>query len=150
MNNTINSVNNISFNARYIDMKKLDKLPPQIKEAILKSPAMDEFIKAGNPKTLWGKFVDLFKKDEVLEIFHCVKKERKNPDIYAQDELLIFSLKPKEYCLIMPQSQKGIMRKSGSIPKPNEHPLFTKPEVTATEKLVKDIENIKDFNVILK
>ena len=150
MNNTINSVSNISFNARYIDMKKLDKLPPQIKEAILKSPAMDEFIKAGNPKTLWGKFVDLFKKDEVLEIFHSVKKERNNPDIYAQDELLIFSLKPDEYSFVIPKSQKGIMRKSGSIPKPNENPLFKKPEVTATEKLVNEIGNIKDFSVLLK
>lgn len=150
MNNTINNISNTSFNSRYIDVKKLDKLPPQIKEAVLKSPAMDEFIKAGKPKTLWGKFVDLFKKDEVLEIFHNVKKEQNNPDIYAQDELLIFSLKPDEYCLILPQSQKGIMRKGGSIPKLNEHPLFKKPEVTATDKLVKDIENIKDFNIILK
>lgn len=153
MNNTINNVSNVSFNARYIDVNLLDKVPMRIKEAILKSPAIDEFIKAGEPKTFWGKVMDFFKRDEVLEVRHVVSKLEKVADPYNQYESLNFAFGKgiyKQKSFSIRTSQQGVLRPVGSVAKMGEHPLFKEPKDTATEKLARSIENIKDFGVLLK
>ena len=150
MNNTINNVNNVAFNSRYINVDYLEKVPPRIKEAILKSPAIDEFVAAGKPKTLFGKILVFFKKDEVIEVTHNVRKECNNPDIYAQDEFVIFSLRPSNRSFSLHEFQKGVARKAGSVPKLGEHPRLKQPEITSTEKLARAIEKIKDFDSLLK
>jgi len=153
MNNTINNINNVSFNARCINVYTLEKLPPRISQAILKNPAIDEFIKAGQPKTIWGKIVDLFKKDEILDVYHRVIKDSKSRDRYAQDEILNFAFckgEDKERFFEIRVSQEGVLRKSGSVAKPNEDYLYKAPDITATEQLARNIEEIKNFDILLK
>lgn len=151
--NTINSVDNLSFSGRYLSIEHMEKIPPRISEAIYKSPAIDEFLRAGKPKTLWGKFIDLFKEDEMLDVYHTITKFAGNPDSHAQKETLSFEFDRKNYpkrTFKIRHFQKGILRQSGSIPKPNEDKLFKKPLVTSEDKIIKSIEEIKDFDSLLK
>lgn len=145
--NTINPINNVSFNSRYLNLELMDKLPPRISEAIYKSEAVDNFLKAGKPKTLVDKIIDFFRKDEIIDIFHIVNKGE-SYDRYEQKESLSFYIK-KGKCIektaTLFAEQEGILRQDGSIPKPGEDPIFKAPLETAEDKLIKQIEKIKDF-----
>ena len=79
MNNTINPItpnyNNVSFRKRYLQTVWKEKinnkeiirsLPIEIEDALRKNEVLQKFIEAGNPKTWFGKFLDLFKRDEIL------------------------------------------------------------------------------------
>lgn len=151
--NTINPVNNVSFNSRFISVKSLDKLPPRIKEAILKNDAIDEFIKAGEPKTFMQKIINFFTKDEGLYVRHYKVQNQHLIDPYSHQEILSFSFgKNIQNSKIgeLRAEQKGWLRSAGSVPKPGENSIFTPPKATAEDKLIQLIERIKDFNSILR
>lgn len=151
--NTINPVNNVSFNSRYISVKSLDKLPPRIKEAILKNDAIDKFIKAGEPKTFMEKVINFFTRDEGLYIRHYTTPNAHVIDPYSHAEVVYFSFGKDAYNSKIGElraEQKGWLRPVGSIPKPGENSIFIKPKTTAEDKLVQMIENIKDFGSLLK
>ena len=166
--NTINPVSSVSFNARYVDVQSLDKIPTRIKYAILKSSAVDNFIEAGKPKNYWQWFLDLFKKNEILKISHRIEKGEKQFDSYAHDELatyvkcydpyaqeeiISFSLKKGKRQIKSGELrayQRGIRRQTGSIPKPNENSMYKPPQETAEDKLVKQIENLWRLQNLLK
>lgn len=153
MNTITNNFNNVSFGTRYIDVATLEKIPPRISEAILKNPAIDEFIKAGKPKTFWSKLLDIFTRDEVLDVYHVVSIVDKPVDPYKRFESLHFEFGKgifKSRCGELRTSQEGVLRDAGTIAKPNEHPLFKEPKITATEKLARMVEEIKDFDKFLK
>ena len=153
MNNTINNVSNISFNARYLNLKQLENVPPRISEAILKNEAIDKFLKEGKPKTLWEKFIDLFKKDQMLDVYHNTATEAKHPDPYAKDEFVYFGFGDscyKDKSFTIRTSQNGIKREAGSIPKPGEHYLYKPPVKTSEDKLIEEIEKIDNFGKLLK
>ena len=161
MNNTINGINNITFNARYVEFRKSEKIPEKIKDAIYKSNAVDEFINAGKPKTIWEKLVSLFKKDEALEVTYIetivplpkkhIPKELLH-DPYAKACNLLFLFKGKDgFYKQFPISseQVGIRRQAGSVPKLGEHHTYKPPIETAEDKLVKKIEELTDLNSLL-
>lgn len=151
--NTINNVNNVSFNSRYMNIKQLEDVPPRISEAILKNEAIDKFLKAGKPKTFWGKIIDFFKKDQILDVFHNTSKEALNPDPYAQDEFVYLAFGDKIYkgkSFTIRASQNGVKREAGSVPKPGEHYLYKPPIKTSEDKLIEEIEKIDDFEKLLK
>ena len=148
MNNTINAMNNISFNARYLRLtSKTAEFPQKISDAIYKNDAIDEFLKAGQPKTFWEKIKDMFRKDEFLNISYEETRNSKI-DIYAKSESIIFSFGDKRYPLRA--DQKGIKREFGSIPKRGENLYFKAPAETSTDKLVKLIEELKNLDKLLK
>ena len=151
--NTINPINSVSFNSRFLNTQKAEKLPKEISDAIYKNASIDEFLKEGKPKTLWEKFADLFKRDEILDVKYretLVKdssgKIKKDPfsKVCYLTFRLIKSNGTVKYAHVSTE-QEGIRRQAGSIPKPNEHHLFKPPVETAEQKIAKIIENIKDF-----
>ena len=159
--NTINPINNISFNARYLDMKHMEQLPPKISEAIYKNASIDEFIQAGKPKTLLGKIIDLFCKDKFIKVYYNIEKsvddEIEDPltkkmkkhfpkDPHAQKESvdIVYGCGNHiEKIATLNASQEGEFRKPGVIPKPGEHPLYKEPAVKAIDILVEKIKNFK-------
>ena len=148
--NTINPVNNVSFGGRYLNLNKMENLPTNVYQAILKNQSIDTFLKEGKPKTLIAKILDMFRKDEMIEADYF---ESELTDSYAKTCKLTFVYRKRDGSFkIAPLSteQQGIRRQSGSIPKPNEHYLYKPPFITAEEKLAKEIENIKDFKGMLK
>ena len=162
MNNTIDNVNNISFNSRYLNVKSLEKLPPRISDAILKNEAIDEFIKAGQPKRFIGKVLDLFKWNEKIDVVletakipfpveHPVLEKLQDP--YQKVETLIFKLTKRSIVRKtgkLSAEQSGIKRQAGSIPKPNEHYEYKPPIISAEDKLVAQVMGIRDFAGLLK
>lgn len=157
--NTINPINNnTSFNSRYLNTQKAEKLPKEISDAIYKSDSIDEFLKEGKPKTFWDKFIDLFKKDEILDVeyLETVAKDSSGAikkDPFAKISFLIFRFTKSDGIVETAQlttEQEGLRRQTGSIPKPNEHYLFKPPVETAEQKMAKAIENIKHFGSLFK
>lgn len=151
MNNTINSANNVSFNSRYLYLNSPEKFPQIVKDAIYKSDAIDEFLRAGQPKTFWEKLVDLFRKNEILDVYF-IKNEKESSDPHTWGETVYFSFKKGKDQIktaFFSEPQKGELRPAGVIPKPGEHRLLKAPKVTASEKLAKKIDGIKDFESIL-
>lgn len=153
MNNTINAMNNISFNARYLRLtSKTAEFPQKISDAIYKNDAIDEFLKAGRPKTFWGKIKDFFSKEECLDITYEVEKTSKT-DPFARNESILFSFPKKkggERYLFFETSQKGIKREFGTIPKEGENPFYKEPYKTATDVLAANIEGIENLDKLLK
>lgn len=148
MNNTINAMDNISFNARYLRLtSKTAEFPQKISDAIYKNDAIDEFLKAGQPKTFWEKLKDLFRKDEFLNIFYETKNNS-SIDTYAKSESITFSFRDKRYPLRA--SQEGIKRNFGSIPKKGGNLYYKAPTETSTDKLVKLIEELENLDKLLK
>jgi len=161
MNNTINSINNVSFNSRYLKIVNPEKFPKRLYDAIYKCDAIDEFIQAGKPKTLLGKIADLLKKSKPLEIRYEISKikncesnqvKEKLQDPYQQVESIIFEYDKKfnsKRTFPLTAEQSGIKRRPGSIPKPNEHYRFIPPVETSESKLEKQIENLKNIESLL-
>lgn len=152
MNNRINNSGSVSFNARYLKFVKKEQIPKPIVEAITKNGIIDEFIKAGKPKTLWGKFKDLFNKNEILDVRYEVRQKNQY-DPYSKKESILFSFgkgKNRTRFTAIKASQEGIRRQEGEIPKIGESPFYKAPKETSTEKIVKQIENIKDMDDLLK
>jgi len=154
MNNTINaySNNNVSFNSRYLQINKQEEIPQRICDAIYKSDAVEKFLAEGKPKTLLGKFLDLFKRNEILNVSYETKKISKF-DPYAIKETIIFTLEKGRFQKLfrpLDAIQTGIRRQMGCIPKEGEHLVFKAPAETSTERLAKQIEDIKDLNTLLQ
>jgi hypothetical protein len=154
--NTINPVeNNITFNSRYLNVNKMENLPPRIYDAVLKNQAIDEYIKAGEPKTLLGKIINLFRSDEAITVTHDIIKTQTRKK-FSFGEILYFYLekkgkRPKIGELLAWQT--GEMRKPGSVPKIGENPLFKAPANTAENQLIQQLEKLKDakdFETLLK
>ncbi len=157
--NTINPINNnTSFNSRYLNTHKVEQLPKEISDAIYKSDSIDVFLKEGKPKTFWDKFIDFFKKSEILDVeyLETVAKDSSGAikkDPFSKISFLIFRFTKSDGVIKTVQlstEQEGLRRQAGSIPKPNEHHLFRPPLETAEQKMAKAIENIKNFESILK
>lgn len=142
MNNTINC-NYVSFNSRSLRIKHPDEFPVKVYAAIYKSDSIEQFLSAGRPKTLWGKIIDLFKRNEKLDIYYG-KEATSEIDPYAKKEWVNFVFNKKIFPVRA--EQKGIKRKQGSIPKMGEHHTYLPPMETSTEKLIKQIEDIKDLD----
>ena len=147
MNNTINSVNNLTFNSRYLRLN--GEIPERISDAIYKNSSIEEFINSGKPKTLWEKFVNIFKKDEFVDVYYGTRKTNAN-DIYERTEFVTFKYKKGTQPAYFEEKQKGMRRPAGIIRKPGEDPVFKPPMVTATEKLANAISNIKDFGRLIR
>lgn len=157
MNNTINQINNVSFNARYLKIHQPDKIPQKIHDAIYKNDAIEEFLKAGKPKTIWGKILDLFKKDKPLNIKYTetivalpkkvIPTERLN-DKYSKACNLKFQFGNKKG--FISTEQQGLKRQAGSVPKPNEDYRYKPPIETAEDKMVKELDSLKDLSDLLK
>ena len=159
MNNTINNLNNISFNARYVNFVNKENMPGKVYDAILKNDAIDEFIAKGKPKTILGKIIDLFRKDESLDISYSISKSidllpdgrsmvEHLTDPYNKKVEVLFKFNKRNGDeLIFPLSaeQSGIRRKQGSIPKPGEHHAYKPPLETAEDMLVKKINEMKEL-----
>lgn len=165
MNNTINNVNSVSFNARYLNIVRPERIPEEIRNAIFKSDAVDEFITAGKPKTILGKFIDLFRKDEPLNVKYIVSKikidETQNrisllerlKDPYQKVESIIFEYNQRNGVIRtceLSTEQSGTKRSFGSIPKRNENYAYKPPIETADDKMVRQIEKLKDLDSLLK
>ena len=84
MNNTINACNNMSFNGRYLHPHRqltggskptviVEPASEELVDFVKNSPAVKKFLKEGNreSKTLLGKFINMFKRDEILEFSLC-------------------------------------------------------------------------------
>ena len=169
MNNTINSYNsNTAFGARYIQFNNPEQMPKKVYEAILKNDAIESFLNEGKPKTLVGKFADLFRSAEVLyvdyeaDLFSKYKENFKeiskdnSLDPYIRRDKLIFTF-GKENSFVADRKhcdfigfQQGIRRQAGSIPKPGEHHAYKPPVKTAEDKIAEQVNNIKDFGSKLK
>ncbi len=161
MNNTVNNTNNVSFNARYLKIINSKKLPQRISDAIYKSDAVYEFLKAGKPKTLWGKFIDLFRKDEALEIKYEILKVQEHSnydkktfierlqDPYQKVGKVTFTYKQRngeEKTFELVAEQSGRKRQKGSIPKPNENYAYKPPVESSESKLEKQINTLKKLD----
>ncbi len=161
MNTTINNVNNLSFSARYLRIQNEENFPVKLLDSIYKSDAVDEFIKAGKPKTIWENFVNIFKKNEYLDVIHEVSKIKfpvdypiadRLRDPYQKVESLIFKFNKngKERRFEVSAEQRGIKRKQGSIPKQGEDFAYRPPLMRAEDELVKKVEELKDINSLLR
>ena len=162
MNNTINNFNSTVFGARYLCVKDgANKIPEKVYDAIYKSDAVDKFITAGRPRTLWGRIVDIFKKDEMLSVSYAesvvplpqkdIPKDKLN-DPYAKTCNLLFTFHKRNGAvrkLPLSAQQEGIKRQAGSVPRPGEHHMYKPPFESAEEKLVKQIEGLKDLDSLL-
>ena len=148
---SVNSTNNISFSARYLRINNQEAIPQRICDAIYKSDAIDEFLKAGKPKTILGKIKDFFRKNEFLEVYYG-HQNLSSYDPYAIKETVLFNLTKgktnRQWSII--ELQEGIKREFGNIAKSGENPIYKAPKETATDKIVKSIEKIKDLNFLLK
>ena len=161
MNITINKTDSTTFEARYLKILNADKMPKKITEAIYKNSSIDKFIKDGKPKTLWDKLIDLFKKDEVLEVSYTESAylfpNRVMPKVLLNDPYtktcnLSFNFHKRNGFikqLSLTSLQVGIERQSGSIPKKGEHYAYKPPLITAETKLIKEIDGIKDFESLM-
>ena len=151
MNNRIESTNNISFNARHLNFINKRQIPKKITEAITKNSAINEFIQEGNPKTFLGKIIDFFRKNETLNVIYKRQKNTKFDPYHQQESItFLFSKGSARSIAKIEAFQGGTLRKIGTIPKIGEHPIYKAPMETSTDKLVKQIENIKDMNSLLK
>ena len=166
MNNSINSVNNVPFKSRYLNIVNRDEMPQIISDAIYKNDAIDKFIHSGKPKTLLGKIIDLFIKDKALDVRYVVskikisdsKQSKRNlidrmRDPYQKVVSLIFEYNQRsdiKKIYELSAEQSGIKRSAGSIPKPGEHYAYKMPVESAEEKLAKKIEELDDLKNLLK
>ncbi len=153
-------IDSISFNSRYLNVKNPEAMPQRIYDAIYKSDGIDEFLRAGKPKTFWNKVADIFKKDEELTVSYkpdslrILKKITGDP--YAKQEEVIFTFGKKDALITdiktypVKAEQCGIKRKEGSVAQPGEHYLYKKPEVTVDMLLAEKIEGIKDLEHLLE
>ena len=161
--NTINPIDNAaSFRGRYLNLDQMEKLPPKIYDAILQNPSIDSFLKEGKPKTFIGKIIDLFRKDEMVDVRYVETKVKlpkkvippeRAMDPYSKACNITFVYRQRNGSVKrapMSTEQQGIVRQSGSIPKPNEHYKYKPPVMTAEEELAEEIRNIKDFKSLLK
>ena len=164
MNNTINATrNDVNFRGRYIHFHEPSEIPNVIKDAILKSDAVDQFIKADQKKSLWKKFLDLFRNDEVLEIRYTseqLKNYKSNRDPYALHNELSFrfgrnlkDIPSRIRSYKIEAVQHGVYTNKlgiGRILRHGENPYYNKPAVTADEQIARSIENISDLDKVLK
>ena len=153
MNNTINtSYNNISFNGRYLvipeNYEKRIMFPRNIKEAIKKNEYIREFISAGNPtspRTFWEKLKDLFKKDEVLEVYY-------NYSISALNDIVHFrfgkkgSKKVRTYDLCV--NEENIKNIPG-FSESKSRKYYDDKHSLIMDMFTKEVEKIKDFESLL-
>lgn len=165
MDNSINSLSSVSFNSRYLNIKNPEDMPRQIYDTIYKSDAVDKFLKAGKPKTFIDKILNLFRRDEILNIEYVtlngentakegkqkIQKENLN-DPYKKICNLIFKFRNhgKEEQFVLSGSQEGIRRQAGSIPRPGEDYRYRPPQRTAEDKLLELVKNIDNIAEDLK
>lgn len=150
MNNSISPVSNLNFTSRYLRIDS--KVPQAISDALYKSEAVDEFLKAGKPKTIFGKIIDIFRSPDILDVYYAVKKTSET-DIHAQKEMLHFAFgkdKIKQRSFNLSAEQKGIRRPFGNVPKLGEHHSYKAPKVTATEKLAQLAEKLQNIDIKLQ
>ena len=168
MNNTVNSISNTSFNARYLRIKNPEQIPQNVRDAIYKSDAIDKFLMAGKPKTIWGKIIDIFRKNEFLDINYEVSKIKfpvdcksskynssicdRLRDPYQKVTTLIFKVTKgiKERKFELYTEQCGVKRQAGSVPKKGEHYLYKPPLMKSEEELAKKVEELKDIDTLLR
>lgn len=153
MDNRINGFNSTSFKARYLNVVEPEKFPKKVYEAIYKSDAIEEFLKQGQPKTLLEKFIDLFRKNEILDVYYESFKTSKYDTFESTDTIHFTLRRGKNRSRVLsspPMHQQGVRRPMGSIPKPGENPYFKEPLEYAADKIVKWLDKIKDFDKSLK
>ena len=161
MNNTIQPYSaNMAFDARYIKFNNEEKIPKKVYEAILKNDAIEDFLNEGKQKTLMGKLLDLFKRDDVLFVdyeansFSKFKEVKKDP--YMRRDKLIFSFGKEKSAMVDRKTcqitgfQQGIKRQPGSIPKPGEHYAYKPPVQTAEDSIAEQVNDIKYLGAMLK
>ena len=161
MNIAISKVDSTMFGARYLNVDSVDKLPTKVSDAIYKCDAIDEFLKAGKPKTFWNKLKDLFRKDEILEVSYAesivpfpkrvIPKELLN-DPYVKACNLLFTFRQRNGSikkLPLASQQVGVKRQAGSVPKEGEHYAYKPPLISAEANLIKQIEDLKDFESLM-
>lgn len=86
MDNTINCCSSLSFGSRYLKVKRGNNMPKSVLEAVKKNETISSYLKEGEPKTLFGKICDFFRRREYLEISH-------NRGVYAEYDRLNFSVR---------------------------------------------------------
>ena len=149
MDNRIDGFNNVCFKARYLNVLEPEKFPKKVYEAIYKNDSIDEFLRSGKPKTLWGKFVDLFRKDEFLDVYYDIIKDSRY-DTFQSAETVHFVFRKGKAALkfyTCPTAyQEGVRRPAGSIPKPGENLYYKEPKEYAEDKNAKFIEELTDFD----
>jgi len=148
MNNTINNVSNVNFNSRYLRINDAKEMPARIYETLQQNSALTTFIDAGKPKTMFQKFLDLFKKDEFLDVYY-LKCENSKSDPYDITEILNFTFgknKGNKRFFQIKKSQVGMERQQGSIPKPGEHYKYKPPIKTSENQIIEEIQKIEDFD----
>ena len=172
MNNTVNNISNPSFNARYLRIKNPERIPQNILDAIYKSDAIDNFLIAGKPKTIWGKIIDIFRTNEFLDINYEVSKIKfpvdcesskynslaartiydRLRDPYQKVTTLIFKVTKgiKERKFELYTEQCGVKRQAGSVPKKGEHYLYKPPLMKSEEELAKKVQELKDIDTLLR
>ena len=153
MNNTINCCRyNSTFSSRYLNIHNSEKIPQKILDAIYKNDSIEEFLNAGKPKTLLGKFMNLFRKNEFLDVYYDSQKEE-NIDPYSIKATVHFFFgkngKTKRF-LPLDAFQFGVNRLDHSIPRDGEDVFYKKPLETVEDKLARQIDEIKDINRLLK
>ena len=152
MNNSINNNYNINFNSRYFRILNENEMPKKIYYELYKSDAIEKFLTDGKPKTFFQKILNLFKKDEFLDVYYESKNNYVH-DPYDITEILHFTFNKgtsKEKKGFIDASQKGIRRETGSIAKMGENKLFKPPIEKSEDKLAEKLKAIVDFDKILK
>ena len=152
MNNCINTNynNSVAFKSRLLKINR-NGMPDRIYDAICNSTAIDKFIKDSKPKTLWGKLIDFFRKNEILDISYSVHKGAKF-DKYAKSETVQFDLiKGNDIIRSYPihRKQAGSLRPFGVIAKDGEDTLYKAPRITSEEQIIKTLNEIKDLDDVL-
>ena len=128
----IDACNNLSFNSRFLRIPYPEQFPKEVLSAVKSNNAIDEFIKAGTPKTFIGKIIDLFKDKECLEVYYFFDKS---------------------YSLASLSFQLGFLRKNKSLFCKHQLDIRgvvdkNQPPTTAVPRIIKALNNIKDFNFI--
>lgn len=156
--NTINaSSNNLCFQSRYLNVENPERIPKQIYYAIYQNDDIEAFLYAAKPKTLIGKFLDLFKADEELSVKYLINKDIYGNDIpsfrptdpFCKVNSVVLTLSRKCKNQIIKKSmevrakQEGVKRAPGVIPMPGEHKVYKAPVVTMEDKLASRIMNVR-------
>jgi hypothetical protein len=123
--------NCVPFNSRHIEIHHSETFPKQLLNSIKNNKPLDEFVRAGNPKTFWEKFKNLFQKEEYIDFYY---------DTYPVKS----SVQAEELVMDMSKYSKknGWLSLGGLRIKANSKP--SNP-ITPTERILKEFESIKDF-----
>ena len=128
------NTNNISFSSRYINIHKPETFPDKLLKSIENNTALDEFIHEGEPKTLWEKVKNFFKRDEYLDLYYD-KYTEGNSCFVPADEFIIDM--GKYFKNNVWRSEKGLRIRAALLPQKTKTP---------EERIIKEFESIKDFN----